>query len=388
MQWKTSSVGATYSKRSQGRCRLYEALLFRGTGDLQIGRAYGAAKKWRCAPHAPGINKNIDFHAAVIIVHSVALSFNSIKFLFWAKNLGASFNRTATLGRLGLSCTPRMFRQALRDFSLPASDEEIDRCYQRKPCEALFADNFYRLLGAEEAISMDYSDFEGANFLHDLNAPFPEKMQGRFDAVLDGGTLEHVFNFPAALRNCLELLSVGGHFITTDVPANSLMGHGFYQFSPELFFRVFNAENGFALRKIVLYKASQIDASFYEIQDPAVVGKRVELSTSQPILMALLAQRTAALPILTKAPQQSDYVAAWNSPKPQLDRSTLLRRLRIAVNPYWPMWLRFWKGRLIYRMQGGPSGLHDTGVYRRLSREEISRERVSSQAPFGRETVK
>ena len=37
---------AAYSERSQGRCRLYEALLFRGYGDLHRGRAYGAAKKW------------------------------------------------------------------------------------------------------------------------------------------------------------------------------------------------------------------------------------------------------------------------------------------------------------------------------------------------------
>lgn len=312
----------------------------------------------------------------------MALSFNSVKFLFWAKNLGVGFNRMATLGHQGFSCTPRMFRQALRDFNLPASEKEIDRCYQREPCEALFADQFFQFLGAKEAVAVDYSDFEGANLLHDLNVPFPETMRGQFDVVLDGGTLEHIFDFPAALKNCLELLSVGGHFITTDVPANSLMGHGFYQFSPELFFRVFNAENGFILRKIVLYKAARKDASFYEVSDPAVVGRRVELASSEPVMMALLAQRTALLPILTRAPQQSDYAAAWNSPPQKLDQSTWFGKLRVRLNPYWPLALRLWKQKLHYRKQRGPRGLNNTGIYRKLSGTEIARERVPSQTPL------
>jgi SAM-dependent methyltransferase len=309
----------------------------------------------------------------------MALSFNSVKFLFWAKNLGVDFNRTATLGRLGLACTPGMFRQAARDFGLPASDQEIDRCYQKGPCEGLFADNFYQFLGAKKAVSIDYSDYEGANLVHDLNVPFPEELRGSFDVVLDGGTLEHIFNFPAALRNCLELVSVGGHFITTGIPADSLMGHGFYQFSPELFFRVFNAENGFVLRKIVLYKENRKDASFYEVRDPSKVRKRVQLTSTEPVAIAVLAQRTAALPILARAPQQSDYAAIWNAPKTPLDRSTWFRRLRITLNPYWPLWLRYWKDHMIDLWRRGPSGFDNKESYRKLDRMEIARERASGQ---------
>jgi hypothetical protein len=323
----------------------------------------------------------VDFHQTVVTFLAVALCFNSIKFLLWAKNLGAGFDRTLTLGRLGLSCAPRMLRQALRDFDMPANKEEFDRCYQKQPREAVFADNFLQFLGAKEVVSVDYSDFEGASLLHDLNAPFPENLRGRFDVVLDSGTLEHIFNFPAALKNCLELLPVGGHFITGGVPANSYMGHGFYQFSPELFFRIFNEGNGFVLRKIVLYKSNQRDASFYEVRDPAVLGTRVELSSSEPVLMAFLAQRTAVLPILTSAPQQSDYVASWNSPKQQWDQSTRFGRLRAAVMPYWPFWLRQWRDNLRYRMKRGPHALNNTRVFRKLSHKELARERVSGQTP-------
>ena len=60
---------------------------------------------------------------------------------------------------------------------------------------------------------------------------------GQFDVVYDGGTLEHVFNFPVALRNAMELLRPGGRLFTIHTCANNLCGHGFYQFSRELFYR-------------------------------------------------------------------------------------------------------------------------------------------------------
>ena len=71
---------------------------------------------------------------------------------------------------------------------------------------------------------------------------------GSYDAVLDFGCLEHVFDFPVAWRNCVALCRVGGHLFHS-LPANNLAGHGFYQFSPELFFNLYQAKNGFELRR-------------------------------------------------------------------------------------------------------------------------------------------
>jgi hypothetical protein len=248
-----------------------------------------------------------------------------------------------------------------------------------------FADNFFRLLGAKEIVSVDRSDFEGATLLHDLNERFPENLRGQFDFIFDGGTLEHIFNYPAALRHCLELLRVGGHFVTV-TPASGQMGHGFYQFSPELFFRVFSAENGFALRKIILYDCSKPDADFYEVKDPAQTGLRSGLTTSRAIQMLVLAQKIAEKPLFASPPQQSDYVAAWESHKARArdknvkDDSGALRRLRIKLNPYWPFWLRrlrdHWRGRWEY---GRPT-LKDRRHFRRLTPEEIFCERQAGHA--------
>lgn len=317
----------------------------------------------------------------------MALDFNSVKFLFWAKNLGVSFDRTLTLGRLGLPCSPGRMRRAVRDFNLAGTQGELDRCFQRTFGQDIFAEEFFHFLGAKEIVSADRSDYEGATFLHDLNRPFPEKMRGTFDLVMDGGTLEHIFDFPAALRHCLELVSVGGHFITI-TPANQWMGHGFYQFSPELYFRIFQAENGFRLRKIVLFDCAKTDAPFYEVHDPATTSTRVQLSSRQLISMAVLAQKTADVPMFSTPPQQSDYAAVWDehqkrAKKPGATNPTddgFFQRLRVKMNPYWPYWLRTWKTKLLTMQQEGSHSLNNPRQFRRLSREEIFHERADKTA--------
>lgn len=313
----------------------------------------------------------------------MGVDFNGVKLLLWSNNLGVSFERTLTLGRQGLVCAPGRFHQAIRDFGLSGTQEEIDRCLDRPAMQPLYAEEFFRLLGAREIVSMDHSDFEGATLLHDLNEPFPEDHREHYSFVFDGGTLEHVFNYPTALRHCLESIRPGGHFLTI-APAHNLMGHGFYQISPELFFRVFNADNGFSLRKVVLYDPTITNAPFFEVKDPAVTGLRTELSTSGPMYLVALAQRTAAVPVLTKAPQQSDYVAEWQAhrktPADSVTASTgFLVRLRTRLNPYWPFWLLHWKRSLIHFWKHGAPKLNNRQKFRKLSREEILRERTSPQ---------
>lgn len=94
-----------------------------------------------------------------------------------------------------------------------------------------------RALGAGNVSSCDFSGYEKATLIHDLNVPIGPEWHERFDMVIDGGTLEHVFNFPVAIANCMNLVKTGGHLLLFS-PSNNMCGHGFYQFSPELFFRV------------------------------------------------------------------------------------------------------------------------------------------------------
>lgn len=317
----------------------------------------------------------------------MGLDLNAVKFLFWAKNLGVSFERTLTLGHQGIFCAPAKFKGAVRDFGIPATQEEIDRCFSHEPMGPLYADGFFRFLGATETASVDHSDFEDATLLHDLNERFPENVRGRFDLVVDGGTLEHVFDFPAALRNCLELLRVGGHFVAF-TPAAGQMGHGFYQFSPELFFRVFSAENGFAIRKIVLYDGSRQQAPFYEVKDPSVTGLRNDLLSAKRMMLGVLAEKIADVPVFAKQPQQSDYFAAWNqhqktnSVGSAIVHSDRFQRLRVRLNPHWPHWLRHSRDTLKHwktLWQQGLPNLQNRRHYRKIDFAEITRERAPTK---------
>ena len=168
-------------------------------------------------------------------------------------------------------------------------------------------DDFYRALGATEINYLDYSDFEGATLVHDLNQPLPERYHERFDTVIDGGTMEHVFQYPTALKSCMQAVTLGGSIILI-TPATNMMGHGFYQFSPELFFRVFSQNNGYELGRILLWHAN----SWYHVADPESIRGRAELRTSKWGELCVSAKRIQIREIFASPPLQSDYVTEWS----------------------------------------------------------------------------
>src|SRR5262249_39640930 len=141
--------------------------------------------------------------------------------------------------------------------------------------KALHAEPCFLSLGARAVFSMDVSAFEGATFIHDLNQPVGDELKQRFDLVYDGGTLEHVFNFPTALKNCMEMVRVGGRFFMHTV-TNNWCGHGFYQFSPELFFRALSRDNGYEVERMVVHRVGY--GGWYEVNDPALVPNPEQLA--------------------------------------------------------------------------------------------------------------
>src|SRR5664280_375069 len=156
----------------------------------------------------------------------MGLDLQSLRLLLVARRMGARFDRTVTLGRQDLLLTPRQIQKVCSAFGLSIDEQEAKQIALGRD---RFCEPMLERLGAVVVDSVDANAFEGANIIHDLNQPMPAELQGRYDVVFDGGTLEHVFNFPSAMRSCLELPKVGGHFIMTS-PANNQMGHGFYQF--------------------------------------------------------------------------------------------------------------------------------------------------------------
>lgn len=239
----------------------------------------------------------------------MGISWHEAKALVEVYRQNGPFGRTATLGRQNLYFDVRSLKRMLTDAD-SAARSSLEKLLAHP---SRFAEDFFHLLGATEVVSFDYSEFEGATVTHDMNLPLPEEHHNAFDVVYDGGTLEHIFNFPQAIKNCMLMPKESGLFITA-TPANNWMGHGFYQFSPELFFRILCEENSFRLERMIAFEYGE-GGAWFEVKDPKTLGKRVELwDTSGRIILFVVARKTRPIEnTWTMFPQQSDYAAVWTS---------------------------------------------------------------------------
>src|SRR5262245_37971290 len=100
----------------------------------------------------------------------MGISFAGAEFLIDARRSGASFARTLTLGRQDLFASPILLSRLLRREGLVSDQSAFRRAVTRWPYRA---DPFFEALGARELHSMDNSEYEGADLLHDLNEPIP-----------------------------------------------------------------------------------------------------------------------------------------------------------------------------------------------------------------------
>lgn len=259
----------------------------------------------------------------------MGLTADFAEFLIHGRREGVDFDRTLTLGRQALMVSPRRLRHLLAKNGLLRDASGKTEFFRRFDEDPYYAEPFLEQLGARETASLDASGYEGATVTHDLNQPVPSDWRESYSVVIDGGTLEHVFNFPLALQSSMELVRPGGHlFIFT--PANNYFGHGFYQFSPELFFRVLSESNGFTLERMVAFEMVTAVTTFhgyeyewqragrwYGLRDPRLHGGRHELVNNVPVMLMIQAKKTGSTDILSEAPQQSDYAITWKTPSNQ-----------------------------------------------------------------------
>lgn len=255
----------------------------------------------------------------------MGLSLQSIKFVLQAYQSGVRFGRTLTLGRQHVVASPRGIVDALKNTpDLPPSfdPQKVRQALEKTTWRF---DIVAEAMGATSVMACDFSDYEGAEIIHDMNNPIAPELEEGFDVVIDGGTLEHVFNFPVAIANAMRLTKVGG-FLILFTPANNFFGHGFYQFSPELLYRVLSPANGFKVRRMVAAVEDVVEngslfgvrypfllnGPWYEVADPEDVKSRVTLMNEYPVGLMVLAERVGREEIFKQTPQQSDYVRQWS----------------------------------------------------------------------------
>ena len=222
----------------------------------------------------------------------MGLTFHEYKFLEEVSKK-KNFGNVLTLGKQEIILTnedKKRLNLFEKDY---VNDEYIDK---------LLVDKFK----ANSVKSIDNSSFEGADIIHDMNKPI-ENLNEKFDTIIDFGTSEHIFNVVENLSNISKFCKNNG-IILHSLPANNNCGHGFWQFSPELFFSLYSENNGFSDTEIFVFNTHN-KYEWWKVEKQKL-GERLEISSDAPLYV--LVKTIKKSETQNKDVQQSDYIERWN----------------------------------------------------------------------------
>lgn len=172
---------------------------------------------------------------------------SSVKLLIQEAQRRPFQGKVLTLGKQDIWVDEKELEKIAQEFQYklfpcPNIDPLAKKSDMRK--QGFLSDNYLlSRLGFSEVRSLDVSDYEGADHIFDLNQPnsLPELINA-FDFILDGGTLEHVFHLPNALKAIFQMVRVNGRIFHVS-PSSNHIDHGFYMFSPTLFWDYYHANH-------------------------------------------------------------------------------------------------------------------------------------------------
>lgn len=174
-------------------------------------------------------------------------------------------------------------------------------------------DSLFELLGFTQSVRLDYSSYEAAEHVFDLNSPqLPSELTQQFDLVLDSGTIEHVFDIAMALRHCAEMLKPGGRVVHL-TPSSNCVEHGFYSVSPTLFADFYSASR-FTLESLYLCRVPRdllrgVWQTYDYLKAPNQFIPIGMLSGDTWFTFCVATREPTSH---AQVPQQSFYASAWN----------------------------------------------------------------------------
>jgi hypothetical protein len=119
--------------------------------------------------------------------------------------------------------------------------------------------------------------------------------------------LEHIYNAAQALKNVSTMCAEGGQILHI-LPANNQCGHGFWQFTPQLFHSLYSQANGYSETTVFLASFDN-EARWYEAEAPSN-GQRIVIQSVGPLYVLCRTKRGSR--VSHDRVQQSDYVYAWD----------------------------------------------------------------------------
>lgn len=234
------------------------------------------------------------------------------------------------LGRQDVYFTHQQAQRAANELGLNLPQIQIT--LSSKPeyaAQSFLSDtSTFQLLGFQECQATDKSGFESADFLFDLNEPsVPHELRGRFDVLLDGGTIEHVFHVPNALANVYHFLREGGRIIHMS-PSSNYVDHGFYMFSPTLFHDYYQTNN-FEINALHFFRHSpqRINKTPWELIDytPGCLRRVAFGGLDASCYGTICVATKTQLSTINKNPQQTRYVNVWEGSAPTAERRSKKR---------------------------------------------------------------
>lgn len=110
------------------------------------------------------------------------------------------------------------------------------------------SEELFAKLGARLTV-VDFTSDRGMERIADLNEPHD---LGKFDLVIDPGTLEHCFNIGQAFLNACNAVKAGGKILHLN--PMTMLNHGFYNLNPTLY-HDFYLQNGWEINDCSVIKS-------------------------------------------------------------------------------------------------------------------------------------
>jgi len=164
----------------------------------------------------------------------LGISVGDIHFLIHVFTSAPALGKLVTLGRQTIHVSGKEVKQIAKARGL------LNHRLATLPDGCLNDLQLFQAFGFDTVDSIDCSKRDGATILHDLAIPLPQELRGRFQCVLDIGTMEHVSDCIQCLKNACELTAISGTLIQI-VPATNNMDHGYFAFSPSFISDFFSA---------------------------------------------------------------------------------------------------------------------------------------------------
>jgi hypothetical protein len=136
-----------------------------------------------------------------------------------------------------------------------ANHSDVSTKIPSQPGKYIADSALFQLIGIKPLEAMDVSDYEHGDIIADLNLPVSTDLHNRYNLIVDGGTLEHIFDIRQAMTNINLMVKPGGRVIHIS-PAANFIGHGFYSFSPELFYEYYSTNQFINLKAYLIAQGS------------------------------------------------------------------------------------------------------------------------------------